>query len=1073
MCYKPALTLFLLISLNLCMMMNRTVFAQITTGNISGKVLVQNKPAEGIRIIVSEESTGLIQESVSNKTGHYQFQQLHPGGPYQLQFQSAFTDTLRIHTIEVLLGKTILIDASLTMLSRQLKPVLVVSSATAKSVNSTLQFSITSNNIEIMPQNGRDYAGLFNNSPQAYVKDPGNGAVSFSGQNNRYNSLYINGALQNDVFGLSASGTYGGQTQTGPVAIETIEQLQVQLSPYDASLGEYTGAAINMVTKSGKNKPYSGIYRYIKTDRELYNNTGIVLSGPVIKNKFYYYFNADHIREEIADPFNYNTYEGDTKNKEQLQRFIQSVKTNYGYDPGTTDAIQKTTAAKLSLRIDKIIRKKHLITASFRQNFSERFYTGTSTPQFLFFSNNGKQFISGHFSGTIEMNSRFSKNKGNQLVIGFSNAADETRPMGKPFPSLSILDGEGFMFLGSNEDAIKSKTNQTSWSIRNKFYFNRGKHSINAGFEVELSQIRNLFLQNSYGSYFYYSLSDYLRNFQPADYRINYSLNEKKQADFNGEGIKYGSVKTAFFANEQLRLNKTLTIHAGIRISAQQVSGDLETDSITVQKVIPAISALYDLAGAEYGSNPSIKLSVSPRINISIRIPERGMNIEIGTGLFGGRMPLAWLGGIYSNNGLIYESFEADKQQLKKIRFASDVYQQPLPAQFGIAGNKGVLNLVTNHLRMPSVWRSHLLIHKSWNKNWWVQLDGMYYFNQDEINFTNVNLLPPTDTLSGPDNRVIYSGINSARIPVLPDSTNPYDQIILLSNNKMQNGFGYRYGIHLQKKIYYTSINLQYAFGESWSVYDGNYSVLLNQWKLNEQVNGRNDIRLARSDFSPGHRINISAVHEWFLSGRKKKLTTVITYNGNSGKPFSYVYGKKSLTRDDVNSTGYDLIYIPTSDELSRQLFLPLISENTYYTGEQQKEALEWYFQNNQYLNSNRGNYAERNGSREAFNHSVNIKFLYYTKLELNKRNYGLTFSAEILNLGNLINNNWGKYYPIPGNRIRLINFEGFASEKPLLPSFSFDPGLLKESTIPMQKGRFAGLPPEWLLQLGFRINFY
>jgi len=212
---------------------------------------------------------------------------------------------------------------------------------------------------------------------------------------------------------------------------------------------------------------------------------------------------------------------------------------------------------------------------------------------------------------------------------------------------------------------------------------------------------------------------------------------------------------------------------------------------------------------------------------------------------------------------------------------------------------------------------------------------------------------------------------------------------------------------------------------------------------------------------------------DWFYNKKKQKVSLSIIYNGYSGTAFSYVYGKKSIVRDDMNSTGYELIYIPTSDELSTQIFEPIIAANYYYTGDQQKEALEWYIQNNTYLNNRRGMYSERNGSRTPFTNRIDLKISSYAGFELNKRKYGITFSLELFNLGNLISSEWGKNYAVPGNRFRLIDFMGFINETQLIPTFNFNPLLLQQKPWQEQVSRLPTFSKEWLIQAGFRINFY
>ncbi len=1038
--------------------------AQITSGGIQGKSLFHGKNLGNVQIILSNLNNGMKLTTTSNDFGFFQFDNLIPDKNYQLLFYTPYTDTVQLDNIEVSLGKIQTIEISLRSAINLLQPVLVKSNIENYRAHNSLQ--LNAKQIAQIPSSGGDYTKLLGLFPQAFIKESANGAISFSGQNNRYNSLYIDGALQNDVFGLSANGMYGGQTGNVPVSIESIEQLQVQLSPYDASLGGYTGAAINMITKSGKNQPFSSVYRYMRGNQALYNNTGLIMSGPIKVNRLLYFFNVDFLRESIENRFDFSNYEGNTKNPFQFQQLINSIKTNYNYDPGTLINIQQTNAFKWVMKMDYLLSKKNTIIISIRSQLSDRSNSGMSTSKNLFFSNNGKFYEHQNISGSIEWKYQWRKNKGNSLLLSYTHSKDQTIPMGKPFPNISILDGNGLIFLGSNEDAMQSNVLQTNINLIERFSFTKRKQFISTGFEIELNTIKNQFLQNTFGSYFYFNINDFLLNKKPGDFQINfYQPGQQKETVIQ-------LLKAAFFVNDQIQINKNIRFMGGVRISIQELLANPVTDSFTQFKMIPELSNYYDLSGAKAGQKSVIPIDFSPRMNLSIQLPKLKTSINIGTGIFNGRMPLAWLGGIYNNNGLQYGSFEANPQQLNQIRFQKNIHQQWMPQQFGTVANRGVLNIVAGKIQMPSVWRSSVQITKIINQKWTVQFEAMYYSNLQAINFVNVNVLPPTNRLIGPDERWVYTNKNNGKIPILPDSSNPFDHVILLSNADNEKGFGYRLGVQIKKESEVGSISINYAYGKSFAAYDGNYSQLINQWRLNEHVNGRNNIGVAISDYSPDHRININFFKEWSIN-KKSKISLSLIYNGSSGNRFSYVYGKKSLVRDDENSTGFELLYIPTREELSNQYFLPIISNEYYYTAEQQKEALELFINQNEYLNSKRGTYAERNGSSTPFIHRIDCRITTYTNLHLNKRRYGITFSIDIFNMANLLNDRWGKSYYVPGNRHKLIDFAGFINNTQLIPIFNFNPQNLTNKPWMEQISQNPHFSSIWTAQIGCKINFY
>ncbi|MEI2707438.1 MAG: hypothetical protein V9E96_00275 [Chitinophagaceae bacterium] len=147
-------------------------------------------------------------------------------------------------------------------------------------------------------------------------------------QNNRFNAFYVDGAVNNDVFGLSASGTNGGRAGLPPISIDAIDQMQVVISPYDASLGNFTGGGINAITKQGTNKIKGSLYYVIANEKltgktpngdkaaatrfaEFNNKTsGFTLGGPIVKNKLFFFINAETQKNAAPQPFNTATYLG-------------------------------------------------------------------------------------------------------------------------------------------------------------------------------------------------------------------------------------------------------------------------------------------------------------------------------------------------------------------------------------------------------------------------------------------------------------------------------------------------------------------------------------------------------------------------------------------------------------------------------------------------------------------------------------------------------------------------------------------------------------------------------------------
>ena len=350
----------------------------------------------------------------------------------------------------------------------------------------------------------------------------------------------------------------------------------------------------------------------------------------------------------------------------------------------------------------------------------------------------------------------------------------------------------------------------------------------------------------------------------------------------------------------------------------------------------------------------------------------------------------------------------------------------------------------------------------------------MFSKNLSEIKDTNINLLPATDSASGADKRFVYTLIDNGKIPLTTNRTNPYDYIILLSNQTKQIGYAQSFTSSLIKRsVTGWNMELQYTYNRSTTVNEGTSSVNLSQWRFMESVNGRNNLPLSVSDFSGGHKILAWVSKQYPFNNQKMNFHISIIYTGQSGSPFSYVYGNMSMVRDDGPYGNYDLLYIPSANELSSMVFLPNTINGKIYTPDQQKDALEKYLQADPYLKTHRGKYAERNGSRTPFTHRIDIKMKQDIKLRIGKQRYTIQLSFDILNAGNLINPNWGLQYTVPFDHFALIDFAGYQATGNLIPQYRFNPEFLyKKSPWEINTTGLPAYSASWSSEVGLRITF-
>jgi hypothetical protein len=913
------------------------------------------------------------------------------------------------------------------------------------------------------------------------------GAISFAGQNNRYNAFYIDGSVNNDVFGLAASGTNGGQAGISPLSIDAVAQFQVVTSPYDVAVGNFTGAAINAVTRSGSNRKQSSFYHFfsnrnlagktptgtkeeaVKLDNFSANIYGLRLQGAITQNKIFYFVNIELQREQYSKPFSFHDYKGNTKNATLLAILANTIKGTYQYDPGTfPDNRETVNADRIVTRFDWNINKKNSLSVSSRYTYAQRMHTNASNVNTIHFSNDGYAFFSRSNSVSAEIKSSIGIHVANKLLITYTDVKDDREPLLKAFPRVRINDGEGAFIFGTDNSSTINLLTQKNLTLFDQCSFTKDSHTFHFGIDMEYNQLFNTFIQNSFGSYTYYAIEDFLTNRRPSAYQSGFSMIDDVKTDHTGAAAKFSVLKTAAFMNDEMRY-QNIVLNYGARVDLHRFLQSPAEDDYTNTVAIPAIEKYYEIEGARSGLRTTIPVSISPRIGFTWRVPKTNSALRGGVGIFSGRLPFAWPGGSYNNNGSFIGGFAATVSQLNSIRFRPDPYHQWTVGELGATINKEPLNLTTAKFSMPKLVRASLALDRKMGDGWLVNIEAMYSKNLTEIKYTNINLMPPVLRAAGPDNRNIYSPVNNAKIPLNADSSNPYDYVILLGNNKKNTGYAYDITASLTGRLYTNwDLEIQYHFGHSVVTNDGTSSVNVSQWRTMETVNGKNELTRSVSDFSPGHRLFIML--KKLFHYRVKSLSTAVTfaYTIQSGSPVSYVYGNYSMTRDDGAFGNYDLVYVPTRTDLDGMIFLPNAVNGITYSPQQQKESLENYIQHDGYLQTRRGAYAERNGSRTPFTAVLDLKIRHNIRI----KQYEVQLTCDIYNFTNILNRNWGRRYNQPGDNLALIEFAGYVSQADLTPQYKFNPFFVSDEKWVANKSATPAYSARWNARLGIRLTF-
>jgi hypothetical protein len=1070
--------------------------AQETNSGIGGIVKnANNEPLIGATITATHIPTGTVYRVVSRAGGRYDISNMQPGGPYTIVFSFVgFTDEKR-EEVFLNLGEKSRFDVALPDKSGTLTEVVLSTRRAATGGKGGTETSIGRDRVANIPTINRSLNDFLRFTPQAKITGDGAG-ISFAGQNNRLNSFFIDGAVNNDVFGLAASGTNGGQANISPISLDAIDQFQVVLAPFDAAIGGFVGGGANAITKSGTNTFKGTAWYYfrdetmagrtpgnvLKANRvklaELNNKTyGISFGGPIIKNKLFYFIMGERQNDIRPQPFTFTDYRGNS-NQAAIDGLVSYLGSTHGYDPGAyLDIPEKVKRNFAQLKLDWNMNANNKFTFSYRYNQGERFNTTASNTTTINFGNNGYIFPNKAHTATAELRSSFKKGASNRLLVTYTDVEDDRKPINKAFPRVTIRDGSGSIVFGTDQFSTGNYLRQKNWTLNNSFKFYIGKNLISIGTDNLYSDVYNLFIRDFYGTYQYNSLSDFLSNAKPIRYDRTFSLLESKTDEQNSpSAAAFKFINLAFFINDEIKVNDRTTINLGVRADKTIFPNEPLEDKFFNDTAIAAISQYYELYGARSGQISKVPWSVSPRFGFTYKIPENNFTLRGGVGFFTGRMGLVWPGGVYNNNGVSLGGISLNPPSASQnITFRSDPFGQYTSTDFGIslANSKGQIDLMSEKFKLPRIIRSSLAVDKRFGNGWTLTTEMLFTKNINEIVYQNVNILPPVGKSVGPGSRTVYSsGGSPTRIPMRAGGVNPYPgNIFLIYNNPdKKKGFSYNTTVTIDKAFRNGwAFNFSWVFGNSLVYNELTSSQNNSQWRFMETIDGKNFVRRSISDFDQGHRF-VGYLSKKFNYLNKKMATTItFTYNGQQGNPFSYVYGS-SIIGDDGRGSTNDLIYIPTQAELAAQTFTNNTVNGVVYTVAQQKQLLEQYIQSNKYLRKRRGQFAERNGDRLPFSHIIDMSVRQDFNFKMGKKSYQVQVTYDVYNFTNMLSRNWGQTYFLSNDQYALIQMTGFTSATDFTPNYRFNPQNGKPWGISTSNA--AGLSARFISQLGLRVSF-
>lgn len=1083
-----------------------TVSAQgSTTAALAGTVVDEKgQGLPGASVIAVHEPTGSRYGASTRADGRYNIVNMRVGGPYKITISFVGYKNAVQSGIVLTLAQELRQNFKLEINQSQLEEVTVVASRSSiiNSGRTGAATTVGNNQITTLPTLNRslgDFARL----------DPRANGLSFAGRNSLYNNITVDGAFFNNAFALSS--TIGGQAGASPISVDAIDQFQVLIAPYDVRQGMATGANINVVTKSGTNN-WSGSGYYFGTDQGLVGNKigdvvnqygtfargqiGARIGGALIKNKLFVFGSFE--QETQTDPGSnfVATRTGSEPNKSvakaaDLDRLKDFIMTKFKYNPGAYENWNKEKySQKVNLRLDWNISDKHKFNVKYNYLRSYADINPSSSGSLsggraasatvLPFQGSLYRINNNLDSYIAELNSTFSSSVANNLTVGYTQMRDfrQSPVNDNPFPTVDIGNNDlnELTTFGYEPFSANNILNSDIFQIADNLTIYKGKHVYTLGLAYETNSFMNGFAPNYFGAYQFKSIDDFINSANgdtkviPARYQQQWS----NYSTFPFAEMKGSTL--SLYGQDEITAAKGLKLTFGLRADATSFPSFDEPKYTNTY-----VPSLTFRDGIKLTTNkfPEATVLWSPRFGFNWDVKDdKQTQIRGGLGVFSGRVPYVWLSNQLSNNGVLFGSENLVNPINRPFNPDVNAYRPAItlpltPTAYNLA-------VTDPNFKFSQIFRTNLALDKNFGDGWILGLEGIYTKDINAVYLENVNLPNSTVKAVGADNRTIfytlgsnglpgsvrnfaiYGNVKGVNAPAVGNNTvsspNISDAIVIRNTD-----LGYSYALTATvSKSFENGLyaSLAYTNSDSRSVNDGG-SIAQSQWRDRVVSGDPNENVASYSSYIQTHRFNAYGSYRLNYLNEKASTTFGFTYSAAPAGRFSYTY---SGDMNGDNQIANDLIFIPRgqSDIMLKDLGA--------YTAAQQWVDLDKYITQDSYLNSRRGQYAERNGAELPWSANFDFKVIQDFYIKVGGHKNTLQFTLDVFNFGNYVTPQWGLNQS--SLRAGLISFTGndAATGKPV---FQFPYRSVATATPLLETfQRSFGLGSRWQAQFGVRYIF-
>ncbi len=1018
----------------------------VTSAAVAGRVTDESGapvPSAGLTLVNS--STGQRYSRRSAEDGRFNFENVAVGGPYTLQTRALGFEAAQGEPFQLTLGQRLQVNVSVKRAAVGLEAVTVTGEASplVSRARTGAQTFVSDSIIHRLPTLSRNFTDFIVTVPQ--VVSSGVPGTTLGGQNNRFNNIQIDGGVNNDLFGLAASGVPGGQANVHPISVEAVREYQVLIAPYDVRQGSFTGGLVNAVTKSGTNEFHGSAFGFLQNQGLVGKDTadkkaadftqsqyGGTFGGPIIRDRVQFFGSIDVQHRETpstaiaasAQQIGSDTTGGQDSvgvgiRQVTADRVADILRTVYGFNPGTWREFQignpdKNIFGKITAQLgtnSQLEASYNFVDAN--QDNLIRNSTATGFRDGYELSNSGYNFRTQTNTAKAKWTSALGGNNSNELLLGYQRIRDK-RALPNTVPLIFVGGDRGGTNIAAGAERFSqgNSLDQDIYEVTDNFTFSKGAHLLTVGTHNEIFHFFNVFFPASMGVWSFADTAA-LRAGTPNRYERAVALRP------GGPNTDFNVRQFGFYAQDQIRARPGLTITAGLRADIPVM--DKPTFNATLDSSVLNINT---------GAFPSGNILWSPRLGFNYDVRgDQSTLLRGGIGIFSGRPPYVWLSNAFGNTGREQATLTCTTAGTIPAFNLDSTYSQ---CTGGGAATQPTPSIVyfDQNFKFPQNLKIALGADRRLPWDMVGTFDFLYTKSINQFYISDVNLQGIIGDWAGEKGRPLYGTVSTGTGTASSATASPtrrtptsgagsFRDVLRHENRSDDRAFSFtaqvqkRFSRGLEFNVGYTYSHTEDLFSLTSSIASSNYRFTT----LDGTIANRN---LRTSAFDIPHKITASGT-----MNIKWGLQLSLIYIGQSGGPYAYVVS------NDINGDGFggnDPVYVPRNRaDMSMDGNGSANSQGGFGTAAGQDSAfttLDNYINTEDCLREHRGTLLPRNTCRNPWMNFLNVRL---AKVLNTVRGQSIEVSADVFNVLSLIGSDWGWIKSTTGfEEVNLLTRTGF-----------------------------------------------